>query len=53
MCAFGLGLMGKIPMALAMVMVLAILIVVPAGLKQVGWLCQCQHESFHRPGAFD
>jgi len=51
-CAFGQGLMVKMAMALAMVMVLAIVIIVSEILRQVGWLCQRQHQSFHRPRAF-
>ena len=43
--------MGKMAMAMvmAMVMVLAIVII---ELIQVGWLCQRQHQSFHRLRAF-
>jgi len=59
-CAFGLGLMQMVTtamvmalvMAMAMVMVLVIVIRVPEVLIQVGWLRQCQHQSFHRLRAF-
>jgi len=55
-CSFGLGLMEMMAMAMAMamaiVMVLVIVIIVPAVLRQVGWLRQRQHQSFHRPRAF-
>jgi len=55
-CEFGLGLMGKMVMAMvmamAMLMVLAIVRIVPEVLRQVGWLHQHQHQSFHRPSAF-
>ena len=47
---FGLGLMEMMEMAMAMaiVMVLVIVIIVPEVLRQVGWLRQRQHQSFHR-----
>jgi len=57
-CAFGLGLMEMMAMvmamaiAMAMAMVLVIVITVPEVLRQVGWLHQCQHQSFHRLRAF-
>ena len=57
-CAFSLGLMEMmatamaIAMAMAIVMVLVIVIIVPEVLRQVGWLRQCQHQSFHRLRAF-
>ena len=57
-CAFGLGLMEMVAMAMAMVMamvmvlVLVIVIIVPEVLRQVGWLRQRQHQSFHRLRAF-
>jgi hypothetical protein len=57
-CAFGLGLiemMGMamvMAMAMAIVMVLVIVIIVPEVLRQVGWLHQRQHQSFHRLRAF-
>jgi hypothetical protein len=35
-------------MAMAMAMVLVIVIRVPEVLRQVGWLSQRQHQSFHR-----
>jgi hypothetical protein len=35
-------------MAMAMVMVLVIVIIVPEVFRQVGWLHQHQHRSFHR-----
>jgi len=35
-------------MAMAMAMVLVIVIIVPEVLRQVGWLRQRQHQSFHR-----
>jgi hypothetical protein len=38
--------------AMAIVMVLVIVIIVPEVLRQVGWLCQRQHQSFHRLTAF-
>ena len=47
-CAFGPGLM----VMMAMVMVLVIVIIVLEALRQVGWLCQHQHQSFHRLRAF-
>jgi len=52
--SFGLGLMEMMAMAMAnakamaLAMVLVILIIVPEVLIQVGWLHQCQHQSFHR-----
>ena len=59
-CAFSLGLMEMMAMAMVMamamamaiVMVLVIVIIVPEVLRQVGWLCQRQHQSFHRLRAF-
>jgi len=55
-CAFGLELMEMMAMAMAMamviVMVLVIVIIVPEVLRQVGWLRQHQHQSFHWPRAF-
>jgi len=36
------------PMVMPMVMVLVIVIMVPEVLRQVGWLHQRQHQSFHR-----
>jgi hypothetical protein len=55
-CSFGLGLMEKMAMAIAMAMVivtvLVIVIIAPEVLRQVDWLCQRQHQSFHRPRAF-
>jgi len=51
-CAFGLGLMEMMAMAMAMamaiVMVLVTVLTVPEVLRQVGWLRQRQHQSFHR-----
>jgi hypothetical protein len=48
-CAFGPGLMVMMAMVMmAMVMV----IIVPEALRQVGWLRQRQHRSFHRLRAF-
>jgi len=53
-CAFGLGLMEMMAMgmamavAMAMVLVIVIVIIVPEVLRQVGWLRQRQHQSFHR-----
>jgi hypothetical protein len=38
--------------AMAMVVVLVIVIQVPEVLRQVGWLCQRQHQSFYRLRAF-
>jgi hypothetical protein len=35
-------------MAMAMVLVIFIVIIVSEVLRQVGWLCQCQHQSFYR-----
>jgi len=57
-CTFGPGLlvmMAMVMMAMvmmAMVMVLVKVIIVPEALRQVGWLRQCQHRSFHRLRAF-
>ena len=55
-CAFGLRLMEMMAMAMAMaiaiVMVLVIVIIVPEILRQVGWLHQCQYQSFYRLRAF-
>ena len=61
-CTFGLGLMElmaramamaiAIAMAMAIVMVLVIVIIVQEVLRQVGWLHQSQHQSFHRLRAF-
>jgi len=61
-CAFGLGLMElmaramamaiAMAMAMAIVMVLVIVIIVQEVLRQVGWLRQSQHQSFHRLRAF-
>jgi hypothetical protein len=39
-------------MAMAMVLVVVIVIIVSEVLRQVGWLCQHQHQSFFRLGAF-
>ena len=38
---------------IAMVMVLVMVITVLEALRQVGWLRQCQHRSFHRLRAFN
>jgi len=55
-CTFGLGLMVMMAMVmammLAMAMVLVMVITVLEALRQVGWLRQCQHQSFHRLRAF-
>ena len=55
-CAFGLGLMEMLTtamaMAMAMAMVMVIVIIVSEVLRQVGWLRQRQHQSFHRLRAF-
>jgi len=55
-CPFGLVriemMAMAMAMAMAMVMVLVIVIIVPEVLRQVGWLCQRQHQSFHRLRAF-
>jgi 1,4-dihydroxy-2-naphthoate octaprenyltransferase len=39
-------------LVMVMVMVLVIVIIVPEVLRQVGWLHQRQHQSFHRLNAF-
>jgi hypothetical protein len=39
-------------MAMGIVMVLVIVIIVPDVLRQVDWLPQRQHQSFHRPREF-
>jgi hypothetical protein len=39
-------------MAMAMVLVIVIVIIVSEVLRQVGWLHQRQHQSFHRIRAF-
>jgi len=53
MCAFGPGLMMIVmAMAMAMAMMLVMVIIVPEVLRQVGWLLQCQRQSFHRLRAF-
>jgi hypothetical protein len=53
---FGLGLMAMMAMVMAMmiamVMVLVMVITVLEALRQVGWLRQRQHRSFHRLRAF-
>jgi hypothetical protein len=53
---FGLGLMVMMAMVMvmmiAMVMVLVMVITVLEALRQVGWLRQHQHRSFHRLRAF-
>jgi uncharacterized membrane protein len=53
---FGLGLMVMMAMVMAMmiamVMVLVMVITVLEALRQVGWLRQSQHRSFHRLRAF-
>jgi len=55
---FDLGLMVMMAMMviammkIAMLMVLVMIITVPEALRQVGWLRQRQHRSFHRLGAF-
>jgi len=54
-CAIGLGLMVTMVMVMAMmmiVMVMVMVITVLEALRQVGWLCQRQHQSFHRLRAF-
>jgi hypothetical protein len=55
-CAVGLGLIVMMAMVMAMmiatVMVLVMVITVLEALRQVGWLCQCQHRSFYRLRAF-
>jgi hypothetical protein len=57
-CTFGPGLMVMIvivmamAMAMAMVLVIVIVIIVSEVLRQVGWLRQCQHQSFYRLRAF-
>jgi len=55
-CAFCLGLMEMMArvmaMAMAIVMVLLLLTIVPVVLREVGWLCQRQHQSFHPLRAF-
>jgi len=58
-CTFGLGLMVALAlvmtiamMMIGMVMVLVIVITVLKALRQVDWLHQRQHRSFHRLRAF-
>jgi hypothetical protein len=56
-CAFSLGLMVIMAMVMAMmmiamVMVLVMVITVLEALRQVGWLLQRQHRSFHQLRAF-
>jgi hypothetical protein len=51
--AFGPGLTVMMAMVMmAMVMVLVVVTIVPEALRQVGWLRQRQHPSFHRLRAF-
>jgi len=51
--AFGPGLMVIMAMVImAMVMVLVVVTIVPEALRQVGWLRQRQHPSYHRLRAF-
>jgi ABC-type phosphate transport system permease subunit len=61
MGTFGLGLMVMMAMVMmamvmammiAMVMVLMMVITVLEALREVGWLHQHQHQSFHRLRAF-
>jgi len=57
-CLFSPGLMVMMAMVMmamvmmAMVMVSVIVIIVPEALREVGCLCQHQHQSFHRLRAF-
>jgi hypothetical protein len=57
-CKFGPGLRVMIvivmamAMVMAMVLVIVIVIIVSEVLRQVGWLCQHQHQSFYRLRAF-
>jgi len=55
-CAFSLGLMVMMAMVMAMLMmamviVLVMVITVLEAFRQVGWLRQHQHRSFHRLSA--
>jgi len=51
MMAMGMVMM-MIVMVMVLVMVLVMVITVLEALREVGWLCQRQHQSFHRLGAF-
>ena len=51
--AMAMALAMAMAMAMAMVLVLVIIIIVPEVLRQVGWLRQRQHQSFHRLRAFN
>jgi hypothetical protein len=42
----------RMAMPIAMVLVIVIVIIVSEVLRQVGWLCQCQHQSFYRLRAY-
>jgi hypothetical protein len=59
MSAFSLGLLEMMVIVMAIVMAMAMAMVmvmgwryIPELLRQVGWLCQCQHQSFHRLRSF-
>jgi len=53
MCAhLGLMVMMAIVMMAMVMMVWVMVIIVLEALRQVGWLHQCLHQSFHRLGAF-
>jgi hypothetical protein len=54
MVMMAMVMMAMVMMAMVMMAKVSVMVItVPVALRQVGWLHQCSHQSFHRLRSFD